>query len=171
MQEANSLRYSYNRFGSKGKRVGQAVVDILSEDQPTYTAGEIIDGYAPKFAEELQRAVETGLRLYRPPFYVFVLSHKEMWAENVVRNWFIPRQTAPYALDAMAEYPHRTKTLYLVSPSEVKVVWSLPGIEDCKTVLARKEMYAPELVEWIVKCFQGDFERDCYFPSEFKKVS
>lgn len=170
--EANDKRYSYNRFGSKGKRVGQAVTDILSKDQPTYTAGEILDEFAPKFAEEFAKCVEENRHKFDHPFYVFVLSGKEMWAVNMVRNWFIARNTPPYAIDMMVQYPNRTKTLYLVDgrTGAHKILWSLPSLDECKVVLRNKDLYSSELVNWIIQCFEGKLERDKY-SFDFEKIA
>lgn len=162
--EASDPRYDYNRFGSAGKRVGQAVVDILSKEQPSYTVGDVLDGYATKFAQELEKCIEDNKDKYRGAFYVLVMTHKEMWADNVVRNWFIARQTPPYAMDMMQSYPHRTKTLYMVDPKKghITIIWSIPGFEECKSILKNKETYDPQLVKWIVDCFNGDLDKDSY---------
>lgn len=158
----NSKRYSYNRFGKKGQRVGQAVADILSKEQPTYTAGEILDGYSQKFVEEIQSVIEKNQGKYTDPFYIFVLTKKEMWADNVVRNWFIARQTRPSALEMMSQYSNHTKTLYKVdsrSKEPIQVEWSLPGFSECISILKSPGTYDPELVRWILKCFEGKLDQ------------
>lgn len=162
--DASDKRYDYDRFGSKGKRVGQAVVDFASKDQPTYTAGEILDGYSQKYCDELQTAIDNHKNKLESPFFVLVLSHKEMWAANMVRNWFISRQTPPYALELVCQYPHHMKTLYMVDAktNDLKVCWTLPGLEDCKVILRRPQDYDPQLVTWINECFSGKLEKDSY---------
>lgn len=161
---SNDSKYNYNRFGSKGSRVGQAVTDILSKEQPVYTVGEMLEGIGPKFAAELEKTINDNLGKYKSPFYVLALTKKEFWADNVVRNWFIARQTAPYALDMMINYPHHTKTLYVINGDrgDLKVAWSLPGYEDCKSILKTPDSYNPELVGWIKDCFNGDLNKDRY---------
>lgn len=162
--DAEDPRYTYNRFGMKGSRVGQAVVDILSKDQPNITVGEIIDEYSPDFVKHFEEAMETGTAKYKSPFYILVFSGKEMWATNIMRNWFVPRQTAPLALDLVYEYPNKTKTLYLVDgyKGDIKLLWSIPGIEECKSVLNNPLAYHPDLVEWIDKCFKGTLDQASY---------
>lgn len=157
-------QYQYNRFGSKGMRVGQAVSDILSKEQPVQTAGDIIDAYSAKYASELEKAIEDSKGKYKNPFYVLALTKKEYWTDNVVRNWFIPRQTAPYALDMMIQYPNHTKTLYVINydRGDLKVAWSIPGHEDCKSVLKTPDDFSPELVQWIKDCYNGNLNKDRY---------
>lgn len=157
-------RYNYDRFGSKGKRVGQAVADILSKDQPTYTVGEILEGLGPKFASELEKCINDNLDKYKSPFYILALTKKEFWADNVVRNWFVARQTPPYCEQMMYDYPNHTKTLYVINSDrgDLKVAWSLPGYEDCKSIAKTPDSFHPELVQWVIDCFAGKLNKDKY---------
>jgi len=163
MPDSSSKRYDYDRFGSKGKRVGQAVKDILdSSTNVVTTAGDVIEGYKQKFTDELQKAINENLEKYEDPFYVLVLTKKEMWATNMVRNWFIARQTKPKALDMIAEYANHTKTLYKVNKyrGDIEIQWSLPGFEEMKTVLNSPNTFDPTLVKWITDCFQGNLDKE-----------
>lgn len=166
--DAKDPKYSYNKHGSKGARVGQAVHDIVSRDQPQHTVEEVLDGYAPRYLADLEKTIEDNKSKFESPFYVYVMSHKEMWAENVVRTWFIARQTPPHALDMVTNYPYQMKTLYLVDTKlgKFKLLWTLPGIEDCKSILKAKHHYDPDLVRWIEMCFAGKLEKDSYSFSE-----
>lgn len=162
--DSNDPKYHYEKRGSKGARVGQAVADILSKDQPDYTVGEILDGFGIKFANELEQTINDNLDKYTSPFYVFVLTKKEFWADNVVRNWFVARQTPPRALEMMIQYPLHTKTLYVVNSSkgDLKAAWSIPGLEECRSILKTPNTFSPELVHWIQDCFQGKLDLDNY---------
>lgn len=164
MEDASSPRYDYNRFGCNAKRVGQAVVDILSKEQPVYTAGEILDAYGPQYASEIEKAINEGLKKYTFPFYVFVLTKKEHWATNLVRNFFIPRQTSPLGMEMMQAYPNYTKTLYKVTSDigGVKLIWSLPGFNECESIARHPEIHNEELVRWIKDCFTGEMDNPSY---------
>lgn len=153
-------KYDYNRFGSKGKRVGQAVYDILSKDQPYQSAGDTFDALAPRFVQELEDTIKNNEKKYDSPFYVIVFTNKEMWAPNVMRNWFIARQTAPRAMDMIHQYPHHVKTLYKVDSKEGshKVQWTIPGFEDCKSILKNPQAHDPQLVTWIISAFEGSLD-------------
>lgn len=152
------MKYSYNRFGSKGQRVGQAVHDIISKEQPNYTVEEILEGMNQKFIQEFELCLENGMKKYDGPFHIFVLQKKELaqWnVSNVVRNFFINRLTAPDAEDMMAAYPHFTKLLYLIDPirCELTVEWCIPGYEECISILKNPSLYDKDLVGWIRKFF------------------
>jgi hypothetical protein len=164
MEKPDSDKYSYNRFGSKGKRVGQAVVDILSKPQPIQTVGDTLDAFGPDFAKQIEQCIEDNKSKYKNPFYIFVLTKKEFWANNVVRNWFIARQTAPHAFDMMEQYSNYTKTLYIVDSAKgnIKCLWSLPGWDDCLTIAKAPQKFDPELVKWVEGCFTRQLDRDEY---------
>ena len=143
-------KYDYKRFGSNAKRVGQAVYDILKQgSQPTYTTEDIIDGYQHEYVKEFEKCIEHNKDKYDNPFYILVLSHKEHWAENVMRNWFIARQTAPSAYDMICQFANHMKTLYKIDNSgELKVEWTLPGIQDIRSILNHPDRYDPILVKY-----------------------
>lgn len=152
-------KYVYNRFGMKAARVGQAVVDILSTDQPEQSVEDTLEAYGPKYAEEIEKCITDNHKKLGFPFYVFVITKKEMWAVNLLRNFFIARKTAPEGLNMMTGYPNATKTLYKVFSSDrVELVWSLPGIDDCKNIIKNPQLHDPELVKWVTDCFENKID-------------
>lgn len=162
--DSNDSKYIYNKHGRKSNRVGQAVLDIKSKEQPSYTVGEILDASAEEFVKSMEKAVQDGLEKFKSTFYVLVLTNKEFWTDNVVRNRMVTRQTAPYASEMMIAYPNFSKTLYAVNASkgEVKVAWSLPGWQDCKLVAKNPHLYDQTLVGWIRQCGEGKLDIDNY---------
>lgn len=158
-------KYDYKRFGCDAKRVGQAVVDILSKgNHPLITAGEITDGQAEKYRKSLEEAIETGEKIYESPFYVVVMTNKEFWAANVVRNWFIPRQTPPFATTLYQFYPNHMKTLYMVDPSRghLKICWSIPGVQEMIQISLKPDMFDSRLVKYINDFALGRLDQESY---------
>lgn len=158
-------KYDYDQFGCSAKRVGQAVVDILSKDNHgIITAGEITESQADKYRRSLEDAIDTGTKLYKSPFFVLVVTNKEFWAENVVRNWFVPRQTCPYASTLYQFYPNHMKTLYMVDvdKGQFEIIWSLPGVQDMNSIIKTPHLYHPRLVQWITDFTKGRFDKDSY---------
>lgn len=162
--DSKDPRYIYNKHGMKGARVGQAVADMTSKEAIPMTCGELLDGFSARFAQELEKAVNDSLDKFKSPFYILALTKKEFWSDIVVRNWFIPRQTAPHASDLMAAYPNHTKTLYVVhgEKGDIKVAWSIPAFQDCVSISKNPSIYSPELVQWIKNCFVGKLDIDNY---------
>ena len=158
-------KYDYDRFGCSAKRVGQAVADILEKDNHgIITAGEITESQADKYRISLEEAIITGTKLYKSPFFILVITNKEFWAENVVRNWFIPRQTAPYATTLYQFYPNHMKTLYMVDieKGQIEIMWSIPGVQDMITIMKNCLMYHPKLVQWVEDFNKGLLNKDEY---------
>lgn len=157
-------KYSYNRFGSKGTRVGQAVFDIISKPQSEQTVEDVLSAYGPEYARQIEECIEQNQHKYKGPFYVFVLTKKEMWATNLVRNWFIARQTPPHAFEMMEQYANYTKTLYMIDANKgnISVVWSLPGYSDCMSIAKNPANFDPQLVKWIEECFTKNLDKDAY---------
>lgn len=135
--------------------VGKAVHDILSTDQSETEVGDIISNYAPSYVKEMETAVENGLRKYKPPFYVVVLHKKEMWAMNVMRNWFVTRQTKPLASSMWQEFPNHMHTVYEYDGTDLKLLWSLPSPQEGKVILTNWALYDPQLVTWVKEAFAG----------------
>lgn len=157
-------KYDYKRFGCDAKRVGQAVTDILSKDQPTYTVEEIMEGMSEKFVQELEKTIEDHSSKFDQPFYILVLTNKEFWATNVIRNWFVPRQTPPHATKMIEDYPNHCKTLYLVDANkgDITLCWTLPGIQDMNSILKTPQSYDKQLVKWIQDAMNGKLNLDSY---------
>lgn len=157
-------KYSYDRFGTHGKRVGQAVIDLSSRPQAIQTVGDTLDAFGADYAKQMEECIEQNKGKYKDPFYIFVLTKKEFWATNLVRNWFIARQTAPHAFKSMEEYSGYTKTLYIVDGSKgnIKTIWSLPSFQDCISIARQPLSYDPELVKWVEECFSLKLEKDSY---------
>jgi hypothetical protein len=164
MSEASSNKYDYNRFGSKGQRVGQAVFDIISHYQPMQTVGETLDAFGPDYAKQMEECIEDNEHKYTNPFYIFVLTKKEFFANNVLRNYFIARQTPPHAFDMMEQYSNYTKTLYIIDANRgnIKCLWTLPGFDDCITIARNPANYDPDLVKWVEDCFSKKLDKDSY---------
>ena len=162
--ENTEEKYINRTFGQESSRVGQAVHDILAKEQPSYTVEDILSEYGKDYCTELENTIEANKKKYTSPFYVFTLMKKEFYANNVVRNFFIARQTPPHASDMMQQYPHFVKTLYIVDyeKGKIRLVWNLPGIEDCKTIMNHPELYDEQLCNWVLDCFGASLNKDSY---------
>jgi hypothetical protein len=135
-------------------------MELMAKESATYTAGEILEDFGERYLAILNDTIEKEHRKFKSPYYVLVLSAKEMWAPNLVRNWFVSRQTAPVGLDMVQLYPNHTKTLYEVrySAGDVTLKWTLPGLPECQVIANSPYLYDPQLVRWIKECFEGTLE-------------
>lgn len=151
--EAN--KYSYDRFGSQGSRVGQAVYDILSKQNEEYTAEEILEGMGKKIVEYLEEAVNKGSEHYKSAFKIIHFFRKTLTQhdmDNVMSqkaHCFVEGPTDPkFFMDAAV---HPAKSLFEVDPAQgtMKLLWTIPGWEDCRSILKNPAIYDPDLVKWV----------------------
>ncbi len=154
-------KYSYDRFGSKGARVGQAVHDMLSQPQPSYTVEEILDGMGKGILKYIEEEAEKGCKKYDGEFYILHLFKKAM-GEHGIKNvmkqsarCFESRNWTPR--EVMEQHPHATKTLYKVNKMSgiIRLLWTVPGWEDCKSIRKNPVLYDPDLLQWVVQAMDG----------------
>lgn len=155
-------KYSYNRFGSKGRRVGQAVQDIISKDQPDYTVEDILDGFGlgKDYLELIRKEAERAKKEFDSKFYILSLMNKamgEMGIANVLKHScraFLKKFTMN---EVMQAHPNSAKTMFEVDAKrgEINLLWALPGYEECKSIRKNPKIYDPELVRCVNNYFQG----------------
>lgn len=137
----------------KNQSVGSKVHEILSTNQHEYQVQEIIDEYADKYVKEVQECVEKNWDRFESPFYVVVLHKKEAWAMNVLRNWFVARQTKPSMKTMWTDYRNFMHTVYEVNKrsSDLKLLWTLPSPDEARVILQNWHLYDQDLVRWCHK--------------------
>lgn len=155
------LRTSKDKLGKTSSKVGKAVHDILQKDQESISVEQILDEYQHKYVQEMEDVVNNNFHKYESPFYIVVLTKKEPWALNIMRNWFIARQTRPTTKFLREEFPTYMNTVYSVNKAthELKILWSLPIKQDADVVLKNPHLYDPQLVKWIQDCESGALDR------------
>lgn len=143
-------------------KVGQAVYDILKRDQVQTSVEEVLSEAEKKYTQEMEDIIQSNFNKYDSPFYIIVLTKKEPWALNVMRNWFIARQTRPKVQFLRQEFPNHMSTVYSVNKSthELKILWSLPIKQDADVVLKNRHLYDPTLVKWIEDCNSGALDHE-----------
>lgn len=141
---------------SHEKTVGKAVFDILEKDTHSYEVQEIIDEYSKSYTEEMRQCVSNNASHFESPFYIVVLHKKEPWALNVLRNYFVARQTKPDIKTMWTDYRHYMHTVYEFNKNTEKLnlLWSLPSPEEAKTILENWALYDAQLVKWCQKAFE-----------------
>lgn len=153
-------KYSYERFGTKGSRVGQAAFDILSQVHQNYTAEEILEGMGKRIVDYIQEAAEKGYEGFDGPFKIIHLFKKTLTQhnlDNVMSQKAVCFQDGPTSPAwYMKEKPNDAKTLYEVDPVNgvVKLLWTVPGWEDCRSIKKNPDLYDQDLVKWVENALQ-----------------
>lgn len=153
-------KYSYQRFGCDSNRVGQAALDIISNNPENYTVEDILEGMGPAFLEKIQECATDYKDKLKPPFWIYSIFGKNlgfMGIENVVLHLCRPFTWIPSMENAMKNHPHYSKSLWEVNKErgEILLVWNLPDIESCKSILKNPKIYDANLVKWINQYFSG----------------
>ena len=148
---------SRDQLNKSPSKVGQAVYDILCKPQEMQEVGETLEAMTPRYYEELLSTVDNNKDKYDPPFYILVLRKKEGWAVNVLRQWFIARQTKPSPWLIREDYPNYDQDVWLVNTKdeEVRLLWTLPTHQDALTILKNKHLYHSDIVKWIQDYYAG----------------
>lgn len=158
----NNLITSKDKLKTDSAQVGKAVYDILQKNHNSVEVQEIINEYEKKYAQEIEKAINDHVNVFDPPFYIVVLSKKEPWALNVMRNWFITRQTRPTTKYLRHEYPNYMSTVYSFDKrnQQLKILWSLPIKQDAAVIMKNRHLYDPQLVQWIDDCNKGLLDKE-----------
>lgn len=132
----------------KGTTVGAALLDVLSKPQEEMQVQEVIDEYAGSYVKELEDTVAANFSKYVKPFYIVVLHKKEPWSVNILRNWFVARQSQPTMKAMWALFPNHSHTVYKVTENACDPMWSLPTYQEARTILLNSHLYHEDLVKW-----------------------
>lgn len=133
--------------------VGEAVQSILASDQKSPEVGEIISEYGDSYVSQIQECIDRNYKGYESPFFIVVLHKKEFWATNVVRNWFMARQTEPTMESMWTNFPNFMHTVYQVDKekSQVKLLWTLPSPQEAQVILNNPSLYDVQLCNWCLQ--------------------
>jgi hypothetical protein len=146
-----------NKIKSNPSKIGQAVYDIKSKVQEMQTVEETLDEMTPKYFAELKLACEGNEKNFDPPFYVVVLRKKEFWTDNVLRQWFVARQTRPSPKILRQDYPNHDHDVwkYDQRTGDVALQWTLPTAQDSDSILRNAQYYHSDLLHWITDFNKG----------------
>lgn len=158
------LKVHKSEVNQNPSKVGQAVHDLSQKAPEHLSVEDIISEYGDKYTKEIVSALETNANKYEAPFYIVVLHKKEPWAVNVLRNWFVSRQTRPSASVLLMDYPNHMHTVYSYDKrtSELKLLWSLPTAQDAITIKKNGHLYDPQLLDWIRRYESGELDAQTY---------
>lgn len=158
MKRANlKLKQSRDEIKKDPVQVGKAVHNILSRENESQEVGETLEGMTPRYFQELFATIDANRDRFDNIFYVVVLRKKESWAVNVLRQWFVARQTLPSAQVLREDYPNHDHDVWRINTKESNVTleWTLPTAQDSLTILANKNLYDQNLVKWIQQFNEG----------------
>jgi hypothetical protein len=147
-------------FEKGQKFTGKVAFDLLHKAIKANEMQEVqetIDAMTPAYIAELEDCAKKNSRKYKGNFYIVCLRKKETFFINVIRQWFIARQTKPMACALFRDYPNYDHDIWQVSPEgDTTLLWSLPPGQEQQTIMKNPHLYHSDLVKWI-QDFQNGF--------------
>lgn len=142
-------------MNQKNKTVGEEVYKRLESGEASPQVQEIIDEYQKQYVDEMHKAIEINAPNFEDPFYIVVLHKKEPWALNVLRNYFIGRQTRPSVKTMWKDYKNYMHTVYECDSKkgELKLLYTLPSPFEAKNIIKNWMQYDAQLVRWCHNAF------------------
>ena len=160
--DAKDKKYSYERFGSNAKRVGQASIDLMSQAQGHISVEDILydmgleQGLKKSILDEFQRTRGH----YPEKYYILSLTKHELGqfgVNNVLkhsaRSFVLPLDMQ----EVMNAHRNAMKNFFSVysKTEDIRLVWSLPSYEECISILKNPAIYDADLVGFVEECFNG----------------
>ena len=108
------------------------------------------------FENQVRLAVERGCKDFDGDFYITVLFKKERLMVNVVRQYFIPRESCPRPeYDQIVYRYHRDS-------HDLEFIWVIPDKMTCEVLPANKALLAPDqkdLLKFIIQFQNGELDQ------------
>lgn len=116
--------------------VGKIAVDLMTEADNQHTVVDQMRENLTDYDKNIYLCVEDGKKKYDKDFYIVVECKKERLLENVIRNYFFARFTAPTpSWDQTAYKYHRSRDW-------VEFLWVVPSKDTCEYLSYNRHLVA-----------------------------
>lgn len=138
------------------KTVGAHSFELQQKDPDTRDPIELErEIHKTDYEKGVIEAIETGRRIYQSPFYVVVLTKKERLMQNVLRHYFIPRQSCPTATWDQVVYK------FSVTDEKLDFLWTVPDKETCELFRSNALKIVQEerwLLQFVLDFYDGTLD-------------
>ena len=112
----------------KKETVGKLAFDLMSK--PQENSDPIAQGKAMlvDYEKNLNQAYDRGKAQFGGNFYIVVITKKERLMQNVIRNYFLVRESCPT--------PDFDQTVYRIvrKDNKIELLWVVPCVEACEQI-------------------------------------
>ena len=148
----------------KSMTVGQAALNLLAMANASHDMQEVqetIDAMTPAYWAEFEDCAKKNSSKYQGKFYIVCLRKKESCFVNVLRQWFIARQTRPLAFTLRRDFYNFDHDVWEIDKcGQARLLWTLPPAQDCLTIMKHPELYHSDLTAWIKAFDDGTLDLD-----------
>lgn len=118
--------------------VGKVATDLLQKADDKHTVVDQMRESLTDYDRNLFDCIDRGKKRYNSDFYVVVITKKERLMPNVLRNYFLNRESCPS--------PQYDETVYKYDKSkeEVTFLWVVPDKDACKHLMDNSLTIAKE---------------------------
>lgn len=140
------------------KTIGQIATDLSQKQTEKISIIDQQRSMQEDYMKELLNAVDRGYKKYTNDFFIHVETKIEKILSNVVRNYFIDRNSCPT--------PNYDQTVYRYNRSkgQIEYLWTIPDRETAHHLLLHsKEVVQEEkeLLNFVVKFANGSLFKLC----------
>lgn len=119
--------------------VGKISKELLTQShQNIHSAHDQMREMLTDYEKNIHEAILSGCKQFNGDFFITVLFKKERLMNNVVRNYYFPRQTCPTPQYDQAVYHYRR------SAGNVEFLWVIPSLEACATMILEARFAHPD---------------------------
>ena len=140
------------------EKVGKISSDLSLKQPETNSPIEQMRENLTDYDKNLHECIESGKKLYPGDFFVEIITKQEPLMHNVLRNYFVHRQSCPT--------PNYDQTLYKISPKndQITFLWVIPSRGICHLLLENRLQVPPEeyeLLDFVIQFARGDLFTLC----------
>lgn len=141
----------------KKDTVGKISTDLKKKSSlNTHNAEDQMRENLTDYDNNMYECIGYHKKLYNSDFYIVVETKKERLLDNVMRNYFIGRQSCPTPFYDQAVYK------YTLQDDDVTFLWVVPSKDTCEYMLENLHDIEPiewELLNYVLQYQKGDLLR------------
>ena len=142
----------------KKKTVGQISTELLQKTPDSLSPIENMREQLTDWDQNMMVCLEQAKKDYAGDFFIQVITKKEPLLKNVLRNYFIARQSCPTPGYDQSVFH------YIRKDDEVSFLWVVPSKDTCQIFYANRDRIVPQewpLLEYVLKFNDGTLEKQC----------
>lgn len=137
----------------KPKTVGKIATDLLINANETHSVTEQMQENLSEYDKNIYECIELGKKEYTGDFYLVVITKNEKLLQNVLRHYFLSRQSCPSPQYDEAVYKYHS------SEERVEFLWVVPSKQTCEYFVVNSLQIPEEerqLLDFVLRFTNGD---------------
>ena len=140
------------------RTVGAVSAELLQKTPDTLSPIENMQEQLTDWDKNIFECLDNARKQYPGDFFIMVITKKEPLLKNVLRNYFIARQTCPTPGydQAVYKYDHENQA--------VNFLWVVPSKDTVATLFFNKDRVVPEewgLLQHVLNFMDGTLDKRC----------